>query len=187
MKNAPSETLNVYDRADSHDFQAYSSPSTPNEASHLTQYYSHEYDVYFRHLDEWNACHDKEIFNILSDMSDGIAKGHPIVFVSYSHDSETHKLWVKNFANDLRRAGIEVLLDQYLAHGINFVKFMDFGLKFAYKIIVIGTPNYRLKCMDPSCGVRYENSIISTHILRTIHSRQILPSQRKGSFRDAFP
>jgi len=35
------------------------------------------------------------------------------VFISYSWDSEAHKEWVLNLANNLIKNGIGVLLDQY--------------------------------------------------------------------------
>ena len=35
----------------------------------------------------------------------------PTVFVAYSHDSSEHKMWVARLATDLRRNGIEAILD----------------------------------------------------------------------------
>ena len=36
----------------------------------------------------------------------------PRAFVSYSWDDESHKSWVATLATDLRRDGIETILDQ---------------------------------------------------------------------------
>ena len=37
----------------------------------------------------------------------------PRVFISYSHDSASHKEWVLNFATTLRNRGIDAVLDQW--------------------------------------------------------------------------
>lgn len=36
------------------------------------------------------------------------------VFISYSHDSLEHAEWVASFANDLRGAGVEANIDQFV-------------------------------------------------------------------------
>lgn len=38
-------------------------------------------------------------------------KENPIVFISYSHDSDGHKEWVKALATRLRHHGVDVILD----------------------------------------------------------------------------
>ena len=37
----------------------------------------------------------------------------PTVFISYSHDSSEHKVWVAALAQDLRKHGIDAILDQW--------------------------------------------------------------------------
>lgn len=37
----------------------------------------------------------------------------PSCFISYSHDSNDHKDWVRRFAADLRKSRIDVRLDQW--------------------------------------------------------------------------
>jgi len=49
-----------------------------------------------------------------------------ILFISYSHDSEAHKAWVKKFANDLENLGdFEVLLDLNMPKGFPLTRFME--------------------------------------------------------------
>lgn len=36
----------------------------------------------------------------------------PKVFASYSHDSDEHKKWVREFCTKLRENGVDVTLDQ---------------------------------------------------------------------------
>ena len=67
-----------------------------------------------------------------------------ILFISYSHDSEAHKAWVKKFANDLENLGdFEVLLDQNMPKGFPLTRFMEKGMTSADKVLVIGTPMYK--------------------------------------------
>ena len=42
----------------------------------------------------------------------GMMPKSPHVFVSYSHDSDAHKQWVRRLAEDLTRNGVETTLDQ---------------------------------------------------------------------------
>ena len=37
----------------------------------------------------------------------------PRVFLSYSHDCEAHKAWVRRLAERLQEGGVEVTLDQW--------------------------------------------------------------------------
>lgn len=109
------------------------------------------------------------------------------IFISYSHDDESHKLWVKRFADDLRDKGnFDVLLDQYLPKGASWTRFMQNGIKDADRVLVIGTPNYRLRSMATG-GVAFEESIISNEFLNDIDSTKFYPILRKGAFAEAFP
>ena len=50
----------------------------------------------------------------------------PKVFISYSHDSESHKAWVLKLATDLRDHGVDAILDEWdLKLGEDIVKFME--------------------------------------------------------------
>ncbi len=65
-----------------------------------------------------------------------------ILFISYSHDSEAHKAWVKKFANDLENLGdFEVLLDQNMPKGFPLTRFMEKGMDTIkyYPILRSGT------------------------------------------------
>lgn len=85
----------------------------------------------------------------------------PIVFISYCWDSESHKDWVLNLANSLINNGIDVILDQYdLSLGKEMTHFMEKALT-ADKILIVMTPNYKLKADERSGGVGYEYSMIT--------------------------
>lgn len=110
-----------------------------------------------------------------------------ILFISYSHDSEAHKAWVKKFANDLENLGdFEVLLDQNMPKGFPLTRFMEKGMTSADKVLVIGTPMYKSKA-ESGKGVAFEESIISTELLHDIDTIKYYPILRSGTFETSFP
>ena len=56
---------------------------------------------------------------------------NPKVFISYSHDSAEHMQWVSEFAAQLRRNGVDVMLDQWdidLNLGDLITQFVESGI-----------------------------------------------------------
>lgn len=121
-----------------------------------------------------------EVFGIIP--SDRI-----VVFISYSWDSDEHKEWVADLADRLTQSGYYVLLDQYLDKGTPLEIFMELGIERADKVIVIGTPTYKLKSLTVSGGAPFEGSIIRNAIYQNIGTKKILACVREGSFSDALP
>lgn len=110
-----------------------------------------------------------------------------ILFIAYSHDSESHKAWVKKFAYDLNVLGdFEVLLDQNLPKGYPLTRFMELGISRADKVLVIGTPEYKRKS-ELGKGAAFEGSIISTELMNDIDSLKFYPILRSGTFETSFP
>ncbi len=110
-----------------------------------------------------------------------------IVFIAYSQDNEEHKAWVKKFADDLNTLGnFEVLLDQNQPKGSSLTRFMERGLECADKVLIIGTPQYKLKS-ESGKGAAFEGSIISTELMTNIDSTKFYPILRSGTFETAFP
>lgn len=110
-----------------------------------------------------------------------------ILFISYSHDSYSHKMWVKQLAEDLRAAGFEVLLDQDNPSGTSLTLFMNEGIANADKVLVIGTPDYCKKSKLQSGGAAYEGAIMSVTLLNNLSTTKFVPVLRKGSFATSFP
>lgn len=109
------------------------------------------------------------------------------LFISYSHDSEDHKAWVKKFADDLEELGdFQILLDQNLPKGFPLTRFMERGLANADKVLIIGTPQYKQKS-ETGKGVAFEGSIISTELMHDIDSVKYYPILRSGTFETSFP
>lgn len=110
-----------------------------------------------------------------------------VIFISYSHDSDAHKMWVKKFAEDLERLGeFEILLDQNLPKGYPLTRFMEQGLMNADKVLVIGTPQYKQKS-EVGKGVAFEGTIISTELMQDIDTCKYYPILRSGTFETSFP
>src|SRR4051812_23645739 len=88
---------------------------------------------------------------------------HPIVFISYSWDSEDHRTWVLELATRLVHAGVHVRLDQWHVHlGDSFTQFMERAIEEADRVLMILTPAYARKANQRDGGVGYEQQIISS-------------------------
>lgn len=116
-----------------------------------------------------------------------IPEDHPVVFISYSWDSEEHKNWVLKLSEDLSKKGIYVLLDQYLEDGSMLPAYMDLGLDRANKVLIIGTEKYKMKCYEPSSGVAFEDCIIRNNISQNIGTKKFIACLRHGDFKKSFP
>lgn len=116
-----------------------------------------------------------------------IPDDHPVVFISYSWDSEEHEKWVLKLSADLSAQGIFVLLDKYLEDGSNLPAYMDLGIERADKVLIIGTTKYQEKCYEPSSGVAFEDCIIRAGISRNIGTKKFIACLREGNFKISFP
>lgn len=95
------------------------------------------------------------------------------VFISYSHDSEEHKLWVLGLANFLRESGIDVILDQWdVGIGEDLPKFMEDSIRDSDRVIVISTDKYIEKANSGSGGVGYEKIIVSSEMFSSFNNRR---------------
>lgn len=105
------------------------------------------------------------------------------VFISYSHDSDEHKAWVLKLATDLRRNGLDAILDQWdLVLGSNLPRFMEQGLSGSEKVLVICTDNYIEKSNAGRGGAGYEGQILTAEIYRKQDSVKYIPLVRGASF-----
>lgn len=116
-----------------------------------------------------------------------IPSGRPVVFISYSWDSEMHKKWVAKLADDLTKAGIYVLLDQYLEDGTILPIFMELGILRADKVIVIGTKIYKQKSYHSNTGAAFEDTIIRIQMFNNLGTKKFITCLREGNFEDSFP
>lgn len=112
------------------------------------------------------------------------------IFISYSWDSDAHKQWVVKLANYLiEKGGCDVSLDQYdLKAGDNMVHFMEGGVAVADKVLLLLTPNYKLKADKRQGGVGMEYSMISQGMyLKQTDNNKFIPVLREGSLQSSAP
>lgn len=83
-------------------------------------------------------------FSNIPSPFDNLPEDHPIVFISYSWDSEEHKAWVRKLSDDLRgKHSVFTLLDQYNRGGYDLISFMTQAVEKADRVLLIGTPEYK--------------------------------------------
>ena len=123
------------------------------------------------------------------DITEQLRPSDPIVFISYSWDDEDHKQWVLNLADRLAIDGIDVILDRYfLRAGKSIPHFVENSINSANKILMIFTPNYKLKADKREGGVGYEYSIMNIDLYKNQTSNdKIIPVLRSGNMDESIP
>lgn len=113
----------------------------------------------------------------------------PVVFVSYSWDSEEHQAWVKKLVTYLQHRGAEVLFDGNLKLGQRLPKFMEQSIARADYVVVICTEGYKLKADGRNGGVGYETNIISADLFATsgLTEEKYIPVLRSGTWGASLP
>lgn len=127
-------------------------------------------------------------FKNIPSQFDDIPDGHPVVFISYSWDSDEHKAWVKKLSDDLRsKYAVYTLLDRYNRGGFDLITFMTKAVERADRVLLIGTPDYRKKSEEyDRGGVKYEDQLISIQLYNQMGSSKFIPVLRVGKFDTAF-
>ncbi|MDG5501414.1 toll/interleukin-1 receptor domain-containing protein [Marinobacter sp. BGYM27] len=114
----------------------------------------------------------------------------PTVFISYSHESEEHKTWVRTaLAERLMAAGIRVILDQWhLKFGSDLPLFMENAAR-ADAVLLVCTPTFAKKANTREGGVGYETSIVTSELLERHPSVEpkFVPLWRSGERGEATP
>ena len=115
-------------------------------------------------------------------------KEPPVIFISYSHDSEKHKQWALKLAEDLRMASLKVTIDQnHLRLGDDITAFMENGLSNSHRVIVICSENYVAKADNNKGGVGYEKMIISSELVQNLGTRKFIPIIRNNQSAEKVP
>jgi hypothetical protein len=114
------------------------------------------------------------------------AGGTPSAFISYSWDSDDHKLWVRQLAEQLRKQGVNVILDQWhLKVGGNRTHFMENSIQTSDFVVIVCTPIYAQKSNSRSGGVGYEAMIITSQLANNILQDKFIPVLRSGDWTDS--
>jgi hypothetical protein len=102
----------------------------------------------------------------------------PRVFISYSHDNEGHKTWVRTLAGRLREVGIDAIIDHYQAAlGCDLAKFME-SIGTSDRVLVICTGKYVEKFNKRKGGVGYEALMVTAELLNA-HTDKFIPVIRQ--------
>jgi hypothetical protein len=103
----------------------------------------------------------------------------PKAFISYSHDSSTHKDWVLKLASDLRAKGVDVVLDQWdLVAGQDVSMFMQRGISDADRVIMVCSSTYVTKSEEGIGGAGYERLIVTGEMVSSIDTIKFIPILR---------
>ena len=105
----------------------------------------------------------------------------PTVFVSYSHDDESHINWVLQLTTRLRSNGVNIILDKWnLQLGQDVAAFMEKGLSKSHRVLCICSEKYVRKANKKEGGVGYEKKIITAEIMADLNSDWVIPVIRNN-------
>jgi len=117
----------------------------------------------------------------------------PTCFVSYAWGNSEHKRWIQNLANDLRKADMNIILDQWdnSATGASIPRFIS-RIEESDFILVVGTPSYRQKYENQvsqhGSVVAAEVDLINVRLTETeVQKASVLPVLLAGEKRTSFP
>ena len=112
----------------------------------------------------------------------------PSVFISYSHDSVDHKRWVLDLATELRKNGVDPIIDAWdLRPGDDVPKFMEHGVRDANRVLMICTELYVAKANDGTGGVGYEAMIVTAELVRDLGTAKFIPIVRQAATPPSLP
>ena len=112
----------------------------------------------------------------------------PRAFVSYSWDDDSHKEWVRVLATQLSGDGVATVLDQWHAvPGDQLSAFMEREIRENHYVLIICTPNYRLKSDERQGGIGYEGDIMTAEMLTSGNHRKFIPVLAQGTWEEAAP
>lgn len=111
------------------------------------------------------------------------------VFISYSHDSDQHREWVRSLAEYLLDNGIDVMLDQWdVELGDDLAAFMEKAIRHTDRVVAISTDAYVEKANGGTGGVGYEKTIATAEILRNPENRRrFIPVVRNVAGEEKLP
>jgi hypothetical protein len=118
----------------------------------------------------------------------------PKVFISYSHDSEEHAARVLKLANDLRRDGVDAIIDQYFTSpSEGWPAWMDTHIREDDFVVMVCTETYyqRVVRKEAPCvglGIAWEGSLIYNRVYRDkCDLSRFLPVLLNGGRTDHVP
>ncbi|MGZ3883211.1 MAG: toll/interleukin-1 receptor domain-containing protein [Flavisolibacter sp.] len=109
-------------------------------------------------------------------------ENEPLVFISYSHDSDIHKDWVLQLATRLRSNGVNVILDRWnLKLGTDLASFMERSLSKSNRVICICSESYVSKANNGKGGAGYEKQIMTAEIVKDQNTNWVVALIRNNN------
>lgn len=109
-------------------------------------------------------------------------------FISYAWDNKEHKDWVLKLATDLRRHGIDAILDQWDARlGNDLSFFMEDGLTSSRFVLCVCSDKYIEKANGGIGGAGYEKRIIASDMLNPDNEKFIIPIIKGNTLKCKLP
>lgn len=106
----------------------------------------------------------------------------PIVFISYSHDTDDHKTWVRRLATDLRSNSVDAILDEWrLSPGQDVAAFMQRGITESDRVLLVCTDEYVQRTETGTGGVGYERLVVTGELVQNIDTRKFIPLFRNNA------
>src|SRR2546423_2895827 len=113
---------------------------------------------------------------------------HPSAFTSYSWDDDEHRAWVAALATKLRTDGVDVRLDKWhTVPGDQLPVFMEREIRNNSFVLIICTPNYKLKSDGRKGGVGYEGDIMTGEVSTKGNHRKFIPILARGTWEESGP
>jgi len=114
-------------------------------------------------------------------MSENEDQKTPKVFISYSHDTPSHKQWAAELASKLVKNGVDVIFDQWdLGLGDDVPKFMERSVSESDRVLMICTEQYVKKADEGKGGVGYEAMIVTGELVRDLGTSKFIPVVRQA-------
>ena len=111
------------------------------------------------------------------------------VFITYCWETDidkNHKNWVHKLAKDLEPY-FNVVIDIKQPLGIELNQFMEQTIKDSDKVLIIATPEYKIRADNRVYGVGYETSLITNDLVNNQNKIKFIPIIKRGSKEESYP
>jgi hypothetical protein len=115
----------------------------------------------------------------------------PRVFISYAWEDDAYKYWIERLAAALERDGINVRYDKYCGLSQPLPSFMNSELRQADRVLVVGSPQYRIKVHNTEdqrtiTGVGWESMLLTSQLFQG-HHQKVIVAVGRGVRTEALP
>jgi hypothetical protein len=115
----------------------------------------------------------------------------PRVFISYAWEDDAYKHWIERLAATLERDGINVRYDKYCELSQPLPSFMNSELRQADHVLVVGSPQYRIKVHDTEdqktiTGVGWESMLLTSQLFQG-NRQKVIVAVGRGARHEALP